>query len=124
MGCCPTCGQDIPPLMLLIDVTAGRVTHLGWEARLAPMECALLMALLRSSPQIVSYDRLLLSLYPGGEEPDWAASHLKVLVFRLRRKLKPMGLSIANSRSEGYALRADPEVIRAARRFAARRQAG
>jgi len=123
MVCCPTCGQDIPELQLLIDVKARRVTRFGWEARLSPQEMRFLMLLIRASPNVAHYDQIILAIYAGGEEPDGANYAIKLHIHRLRKKLKGMDIEIRNLRGEGYSLHSDAETLRAAKRIAARRRA-
>ena len=131
MGCCPTCGQDIPHLQVFVDLNSqpNRVCRFGWEARITPLEAELLVALMRVSPSSLAVDRAAFALWGSGEWPDSYRGALQVLVCKLRKKLKPMGLEIRTRKDAlsrellGYSLHSDPEHLRMAKRLASQRGA-
>jgi DNA-binding response OmpR family regulator len=121
MGCCPTCGQDIPHLQVFIDLGSNRVTRFGREVKLRPQEAALLVALVRASPGMLSHDGMILAIWGDFDVPDAAYQALQLYIHRLRRKVAGLGLEIRTHIGEGYSLHSDPEHMRAAKRVAARR---
>lgn len=131
MACCPTCGQDIPHLQVFVDLNSqpNRVCRFGWEAKITPHEAELLVALMRVSPALLAVDRAAFALWGSGEWPDSYRSGVQVLVCKLRKKLKPMGLEIRTCKDAltrelvGYSLHSDAETMRAAKRVAAMRGA-
>lgn len=124
MACCPTCGQDVPPLQVFIDVTHRTVVGRGRSVKLANLEMQVLQTLINIAPHVATKERILLAVYDG-DEPEWGDNTIKVAISRIRRKIAGMGLEIRTNwgGSGGYSLHADPETMRAAKLAAPRRGA-
>jgi len=84
------------------DMSARQLSHAGDALDLPRREIALFEALARHPGQTVSKSSLLDQLYGTGSDVEETV--VEVYVSRLRKRLKPHGLSITVKRGLGYAL--------------------
>lgn len=104
MDCaCPTCGQTLPADDTLRIDPAGIVVRGRRFATLSPQEATVLAELVKARGGLRTKERLLSSLHLFGAE-DRETKIIDVHVCRLRRKLKPLGLSIGTVWGQGYRL--------------------
>ncbi len=97
-------GAGVTPLLefggLTFDTIGRRVHHNGRPLELSPRELALLELLLLRQGRVVSKEHLVNHLYGWGDEVGDNA--IEVHVYRLRRKLEPVGCEIRTVRGMGY----------------------
>ena len=75
---------------------------------LSPRELAVLELLLMRAGRVVSKEQMVNHLYGWGDEVG--ANAIEVYVYRLRRKLEPLGCEIRTVRGMGYLMeRSDGE---------------
>ena len=103
MGCCSTCGQELPESRLLIDLNTNTVTQGGVVTKLAPLDAELLSVLQEAAPRFVTprfiEDRLL-----GLESEERCEAWTRIRVKMLREKLRALPLKIENRTGVGYRL--------------------
>lgn len=102
---CPACGQELPDDDELRIDPAGIVVRRGRYAVLTRQEHALLEALRTVQPRHRTRQQLLSDLYWEGtdaEEPELKI--IDVYVCKLRKKLKPLNVSIDTVWGRGYRL--------------------
>ncbi|GAA4335029.1 response regulator transcription factor [Variovorax defluvii] len=95
--------QSTPDLehgQLRFDTVGRRVFHDKRPLDLSPRELALLELLLMRAGRVVSKEQLVNHLYGWGEEV--ADNAIEVNVYRLRKKLEPLGCEIRTVRGMGY----------------------
>jgi DNA-binding response OmpR family regulator len=85
---------------LRFDTVGRRVFHDKRPVELSPRELALLELLLMRAGRVVSKEQLVNHLYGWGEEVGDNA--IEVNVYRLRKKLEPLGCEIRTVRGMGY----------------------
>ena len=98
-----------PEVDLRLDLEAREVTLQGRLIRLLPREFAVLKILAEQAPKNVSYEHITKQIW--GQDSGKARSHLKTIVFGLRRKLEKDPLSpelVVNNRGLGYQLETRP----------------
>jgi len=105
--------EDPPPIYshgdLKIDLTARRVWVGKKEARLSPLQYALLAALVRNAGRVVSQRQLLKEIWPDGESNPEA---LRILVHQTRHRIEREPVRPRHLKTEpavGYRLEA-PDV--------------
>ena len=100
-ACCPLCGSPIDGEELLVDMRAGIVSRRGLIVHLERRELQIVSLLNKLRPAVVPRERIYLSMYPG---PDhYPNDHVvAVYIFRLRRKLVPLGIAIDTEGHHGY----------------------
>ena len=101
---CPACGQPIPGMGLCIDLNRNVVADGLQTIQLTPQETEVLYLLARNAPHIVSLQSLAFAIWAGQDGPTDERSALFATISRLRRKLKPFGLTVRNSMRAGYVL--------------------
>lgn len=95
--------QSTPDLQhgqLRFDTVGRRVFHDKRPLELSPRELALLELLLMRAGRVVSKEHMVNHLYGWGEEVGDNA--IEVNVYRLRKKLEPLGCEIRTVRGMGY----------------------
>jgi two-component system, OmpR family, response regulator len=95
--------QSTPELehgLLRFDTVGRRVFHDKRPVELSPRELALLELLLMRAGRVVSKEHMVNHLYGWGEEVGDNA--IEVNVYRLRKKLEPLGCEIRTVRGMGY----------------------
>lgn len=106
MDCCPTCRQALRVSRdLRIDVEAGILIRNGRFTMLEPRELELFEALWSSIGKLRTKEQLMTDLYwlrTDNDEPD--AKIVDVLICKIRRKLKLIGVEIQTIRGKGYRL--------------------
>jgi DNA-binding response OmpR family regulator len=103
---CPCCGQEAgTDETFLVSLDASAVARGKTILRLQPQETVIVYKLREIMPRTMSPDQLMSALY-GWREPvskDPKRS-LRVQISRIRRTLKPIGVSIENMPCRGYRL--------------------
>lgn len=77
----------------------------GWAVHLTPQESRLAKILYDAHPHCVNHDRLasIIDALSEGRANN-AYEHVKVIVSRLRKKFKPIGVEIVTHHSMGYSM--------------------
>jgi DNA-binding response OmpR family regulator len=103
MGCCSTCGQDLPKTLMLIDLNSNHITLGGRTVKLRPRDAEVLKVLHDASPRFVTprhiEDRVL-----GLEAEERCCEWVRVRISMLRKKLRGFPLVIQNRHGIGYRL--------------------
>ena len=86
--------------LLRFDTVGRRVFHDKKPLDLSPRELAVLELLLMRAGRVVSKEQIVNHLYGWGDEVGDNA--IEVYVYRLRRKLEPLGCEIRTVRGMGY----------------------
>ena len=86
--------------LLRFDTVGRRVFHDKRPLELSPRELALLELLMMRAGRVVSKEQLVNHLYGWGDEV--ADNAIEVNVYRLRKKLEPLGCEIRTVRGMGY----------------------
>ena len=81
------------------------------EVLLSPQEARILEILARHNGFFVSLDRVIMALYED-HEPEAAVSATRVAVFRLRKKIAPLGCSIETKSGSGWRSHPKIEVVK------------
>lgn len=85
---------------LRLDTVGRRVFHDDQPVELSARELAVLELLLMREGRVVSKEHIVNHLYGWGDEV--AANAIEVYVYRIRRKLEPLGCEIRTVRGMGY----------------------
>lgn len=102
-GVCPCCGQATSPE----DGFDGNT--FWWKGKAAEFtayECDIFQIIAIAEGKWVRDDTLIRGVWGLGEPADAEAS-LKVLIHRVRKKIAPLGLKIANDGNRNYRLEAE-----------------
>jgi two-component system, OmpR family, response regulator len=91
--------------LLRFDTVGRRVFHDKRPLELSPRELALLELLLMRKGRVVTKEQMVNHLYGWSDEVGDNA--VEVQVYRLRRKLEPLGLHIRTVRGMGYLVDSD-----------------
>ncbi|NUZ05273.1 response regulator transcription factor [Piscinibacter koreensis] len=86
--------------LLSFDTVGRRVFHDKRPVELSPRELAMLELLLMRAGRVVSKEQMANHLYGWGEEV--ADNAIEVNIYRLRKKLEPLGCEIRTVRGMGY----------------------
>ncbi len=98
--------------LLRFDTVGRRVYHDRKPLELSPRELAVLELLLMREGRVVSKEQIVNHLYGWGDEVGDNA--IEVYVYRLRRKLEPLGCEIRTVRGMGYLMEKDDGPARPA----------
>ncbi len=90
---------------LRLDRNSGAIYHRHEVLDLSPRELALMTALMSRPGHAVSKERLFEVVFPG--EADVQFEAIEVVVYRIRKKLSAMRVSLVTLRGLGYLLKAD-----------------
>ena len=90
---------------LRLDRNSGAIYHRHEVLDLTPRELALMTALMLRPGHAVSKERLFEVVFPGQVDVQFEA--IEVVVYRLRKKLTAMRVSLVTLRGLGYLLKAD-----------------
>ena len=100
---------DLEHGLLRFDTVGRRVFYDKKPLELSPRELAVLELLLMREGRVVSKEQIVNHLYGWGDEV--AANAIEVYVYRIRRKLEPLGCEIRTVRGMGYLMdRADAQA--------------
>jgi len=91
--------------LLRFDTVGRRVFHDRKPLELSPRELAVLELLLMREGRVVSKEQIVNQLYGWGDEVG--ANAIEVYVYRLRKKLEPLGIEIRTVRGMGYLVDSD-----------------
>jgi two-component system OmpR family response regulator len=83
-----------------LDTVGRRVYHDDTPVELSAREFAVLELLLMRAGRVVSKEHMVNHLYGWGDEVG--ANAIEVYVYRIRRKLEPLGCDIRTVRGMGY----------------------
>ena len=89
---------------LRYEKESGAVYHQGEVLELTPRELALLQTLIVKPGHAVSKEKLFELVFPGQSDVQYEA--IEVVVYRLRKKLAPTGVTLMTLRGLGYLLKA------------------
>jgi two-component system OmpR family response regulator len=96
--------SSVSPLLqhgsLSFDTVGRRVSHDGKPIELSARELAVLELLLLRAGRVVSKENIVNHLYGWGDEVGLNA--IEVYVYRIRKKLEPLGCEIRTVRGMGY----------------------
>jgi two-component system response regulator TctD len=98
-------GSDLQLGELRLDRQSGAIYHRHTVLDLSPRELALMNALMARPGHAVSKERLFEVVFPGQLEVQFEA--IEVVVYRLRKKLVNMRVSLVTLRGLGYLLKAE-----------------
>jgi DNA-binding response OmpR family regulator len=102
---CPCCGAPVNPLAIMVNAPDGVVSIGGLTAFLTPSEFSVFDLLVRAYPAVATKEQLYDDLYGARPECDWPeVKLLDVMVFKLRRKLDPIGLEIRTVWGRGWTI--------------------
>jgi DNA-binding response OmpR family regulator len=101
---CPTCGQQIAPLELLLSLETNMATRLGHTAKLSPQQAEILHVLLTRQPRMVSAPDICAAIYGSTDGPYDEAQVVRSQMANLRRNLAPLSVRIETVYGTGYRL--------------------
>lgn len=101
---CPTCGQQISPLQLLLSLENNTATRLGRVDKLPPQQAEILHVLLKRQPCTVSAADICAAIYANGDGPDDEMQVVRVQMWKMRRRLAPLAVRIETIHGTGYRL--------------------
>lgn len=84
-----------------VDLSSNCITIKGKEIQLPRQEAELAFTLAKEMPRGARYAQIIIALW-GSSEGRSPNTHIRVLVCRLRRILKPYGVEIKNMVDVGY----------------------
>lgn len=103
---CPTCGTEIAREDIILG---GNRISVGWSnmvVQLSPSEFQIASMLVKAMPGYVTKEQMIHALYYADvlkEEPENAETTVHVHVFRIRRAIKPLSLTLSKHISDvGY----------------------
>lgn len=101
---CPTCGGDIDGIPAVWDAERGIIIANGRFALLTNQEARAVQSLIDRWPGIATKEQMHSDMY--AHDPDGGAEIkiIDVLVCKVRRKVKGMGIDITTHWGSGYAL--------------------
>lgn len=100
---CPCCGNPVSPAdTLLVSLVTNRIFFEGGVAQVTGKCAELALVLSDAMPLPVDKDRLVSRLWGIREPASDPYVALRVYASKLRKQVKPLGLTIENSRREGY----------------------
>ena len=88
---------------LRYEKESGAIYHEGLVLELTPRELTLLQALMLKPGHAVSKEKLFELVFPGEADVQYEA--VEVVVYRLRKKLLPTGVTLMTLRGLGYLLK-------------------
>ncbi|MBX3654442.1 MAG: response regulator transcription factor [Ramlibacter sp.] len=89
---------------LRLERESGAIYHREQVMELTPRELALMRALMAKPDHAVSKEKLFELVFPGESDVHYEA--IEVVVYRLRKKLAPTGVTLMTLRGLGYLLKA------------------
>lgn len=111
---CPMCGSVIDEIPVSIFPERGMVVAGGAFTEVTGKEMLLIEALVHAFPKGLSREQIMDKLYGGMDEPE--IKIIDVFVFKVRKKISPLGVRIDTLWGNGYALgmQVKPRIIEAA----------
>ena len=103
MSCCPTCGRPMPPSKLIVNLDTGTVTHGMERARFSPTQTEILHALAQASGGFLTHERLGGAVWGLASDVD-ERENLRQHLWRMKPKLRRLGVEIVNERGRGYTI--------------------
>lgn len=100
---CPVCGGSIAPSVFNFDPDSGIVVSQGRFVQLPRREAHVLEFLIERKGRMVSKSILFDELYRQDDEPD-SQDVIESHVSKLRKKVRPLGITIISERFKGYML--------------------
>lgn len=103
MTCCPLCGSEFDLSGVVLIPERGLVMRGDKIALLTGREMALFQKIVDEAPRVLSQVRMLEHLYQL-EQNEPELKIIDVFICKIRKKLKPLGLSIATHWGQGYSI--------------------
>ena len=105
MSCCPTCKQELPGEPGIgVYLTSNRAVAGGRSVMLTPDQAVILHALLSRWPTGVSKADIMDAVWGKGTRPTDPWGVMRTQIYRLKKRLKPLGYEVENVLSFGYLL--------------------
>lgn len=98
---CPCCGAPISEGRPFVDLNSHSFVFRNRHTPLTPLEASVADILARRAPGVVTYDSIILHMWPNEDEPGDALRNVHVHVLRLRRRL-PSYVRIVAVYTVGY----------------------
>lgn len=104
---CPCCGQQTPPTKVHVNLDWNALYRGDREVGLTQQEAELAFILVRRMPGVVERDTMVRQLW-GNQEPNNARTHVNVVIYRLRKKLRRVSIDIVNHWNQGFSMAVRP----------------
>lgn len=113
MSCCPLCGGNLKQQALWILRDRGIVGRGDVIVPLPRSEWELLMFLYEKRPRVATKEEIMEWLYQLSPDDPPEIKIVDVFICKIRKKLKPLGISIGTHWGRGYSLilEAAPEIL-------------
>lgn len=108
---CPCCGATVTAARPFVDLNSHSFVFRNRHTPLTPLEASVADILARRAPGVVTYDSIILHMWPNEDEPGDALRNVHVHVLRLRRRL-PSYVRIMSVYTVGYRMEFDREESR------------
>lgn len=102
---CPTCGGPVPPTRTSVCLETNTLLHRSELFKLRPQQAEALHILLAARPKAARHDQLIANLWGIDNRDRDELAHVRVLICRLRRLLRPLGIEIIRHSGVGYSVR-------------------
>lgn len=107
---CPTCGQALPEAAARFDAAAGILIGGGRFAELSSNEAAMFVKLAERRGATVSREALMQAMHGLNPDDEPEMKLIDVMICKLRKKMKPLGIDIATAWGRGWRLVQTVEV--------------
>lgn len=99
---CPCCGQPLANRELSVSLDTNMVRVGNQFAKLTPLCAEILFVILGERPRSTTKEQLLRQVF-ASRETETSATSLQVAISRMRKKIRPLGIGIENTkpRNEG-----------------------
>jgi len=111
---CPTCGNAVPNRELIVSLETNTAVYNGLAAALTAQQTEILHILAQASSRVVTVASIIAGIYGSSVEPESAGPLIRTQICKIRRKIAPLGLTIKNTHTVGYALQIPQRHLRAA----------
>lgn len=101
---CPHCGAQRKSAKLGVTLNGNIIDNGDLSIPLTRYQSRVMAALMERWPYSIGKYQLVEKVWDVHDEPETSGTIIESHVCKLRAKLRPLGLSIVNSRYEGYHL--------------------
>lgn len=100
---CPCCGQPLANRELSVSLDTNMVRVGNQCVKLTPMCAEILFVILGERPRSTTKEQLLRQVFGSQPKTEASAISLQVAISRMRKKIRPLGIGIENTkpRNEG-----------------------